>query len=388
VARALALMLAAGGVLPAGVLGQADAVVVPTDSLPPGLRSGDPSALVQVGGSLAGWEGATMRVRVSPGDARLGQPFLYRGAVLVGRDVPVRFEPPKSGGALTWSRVRAGRVHSGWLRAVQGGRDSVWIEARLQVFEIGRHSVQGPVVQLGSTPRSVRPSTTRLPTVQVTVLPTVTPADSAAGLRALHGPIRAPWWERLPWGPILFAAALLAALVTLVRRLRRRKPAAARRPASAAAPARVRLDPVAEALRALATLRGRDLPAGGRFAEHAFELTGILRRFLEATMGTPRPGDTSDELLARLSSSGMPDEDVDRVRGLLAVWDRVKFARAPLTEREAARGEDAVEAHGRRVATARLEAERAAAAAAAAVPGPPAPPAPPAPPTPPAPEAA
>jgi hypothetical protein len=365
--------------LAAAARAQAADPVIRSDSLPGALRSGDPSALARVGGSLAPLQGVTMRVRVTPDHGRLGQALTYRGAVLVARDVPVRFEPPKSEGAFTWSRVRAGRVHSGWMRAIQGQQDSVWIEARLQVFEVGRHGVPGPVVQVGSTPRSARPMRGRLPTVRVTILPTVTPADSAAGLRALHGPIGAPWWERVPWLPVALALAFAAGLAWLVRRLRRRKPAPAR-PASAPAPVRARVDPAAEALRALATLRGRGLPASGRFAEHAFELTAILRRYLEATVATPRPGDTSDELLERLKASRMPEDDFDRLKGLLAVWDRVKFARAPLTEREAVRCEEAVEAYVRRVATARLEAARAAAAAPPATPSPGAPGAPPPPP--------
>jgi hypothetical protein len=102
-------------------------------------------------------------------------------------------------------------------------------------------------------------------------------------------------------------------------------------------------------------------------------------------VATPRPGDTSVELLERLKAARMPEDDFDRLQGLLAVWDRVKFARAPLSEREAVRCEEAVESYVRRVASARLEAARAAAAAAPAGPGSPAPPGPgaPAPPVPP-----
>ncbi len=376
------LALALLGAVLAAATARGQGAVVPTDSLPAPLRSGDPSALAQTAGSLAPLEGVTTRVRVTPDHGRLGEPLLYRGAVLIGRDVAVRFEPPRSGGAFTWSRIRAGRVHSGWLREVRGQQDSVWIEARLQVFQVGRHAVPGPVVQLGSTPRSARPVRSRLPTVSLTILPTVTPADSAAGLRALHGPIGAPWWERVPWGPILLALGSLAAMAELVRRLRRRRPAPARPPATAPAPVRVRLDPAAEALRSLAALRARELPAAGRFAEHAFELTAILRRFLEATVATPRPGDTSGELLERLKAARVAEDDFERLEGLLAVWDRVKFARAPLTEREAARCEEAVESYVRRVTSARLEAARAAAAAAAPAAAAPAAPRPPSPPPP------
>jgi len=80
----------------------------------------------------------------------------------------------------------------------------------------------------------------------------------------------------------------------------------------------------------------------------------------------------------------MPGDDYERLEGLLLLWDRVKFARAPLTPLEATRCEEAVEGYVRRTAQTRLDAARVAAA-----PQPPpggAPPVGPAPP--PAPEAA
>ncbi len=86
-------------------------------------------------------------------------------------------------------------------------------------------------------------------------------------------------------------------------------------------------------------------------------------------------------MLERLRASRLAADDLGRLEGLLALWDRVKFARAPLTEAEATRCEEAVEGYVRRVAQARLEAAaRVAAARAAASPGGPA--------KPPAPEAA
>src|SRR5262249_39607109 len=75
---------------------------------------------------------------------------------------------------------------------------------------------------------------------------------------------------------------------------------------------------------------------------------------------TPRPGDTSGELMERLKASRLPPDDLERLEGLLGLWDRVKFARWPLTEAEAQRCEEAVEAYVRRVAQARLEAPAAA----------------------------
>jgi len=356
---ALSLMLAA-------VLGtahaQEDAPVIARDSMPERLRSGDPAALARANGRGEALEGVQSRVRLSPETARLGQAITYRGAVLVESDTKVRFEPPASAGPFTWTHVRAGRVKPGWFRDTPHRLDSVWIEARLQIFEVGRHTVDGPLVRLDRTPRSSRPTSMRLPSVRVTILPTVTSADSANGLRALHGPVAAPWWERLPWTAIVIGLLLVAGAILWWRRYSRRKPAEAPKHVPRPVTARPRMDPATEALRALTALRKRELPAAGHFSEHAFELTAILRRFLEATVATPRPGDTSGELLDRLRGSRMPGDDYERLEGLLLLWDRVKFARAPLTPLEATRCEEAVEGYVRRTAQTRLDAARVAAA--------------------------
>ena len=47
--------------------------------------------------------------------------------------------------------------------------------------------------------------------------------------------------------------------------------------------------------------------------------------------------------MARVRSAGLADDDVRRLEGLLGLWDRVKFARAPLSVPEALRCESAVE---------------------------------------------
>lgn len=310
--------------------------------------------------------GVPMRASISPAPARLGQSLTYRGMVLVEPDVRVKFEPPQSAGALTWSRIRAGREKTGWVQNVSVGADSVWFEARLQVFELGLIPVPGPVVQMSRMPGTTHKGTAHLPTVRVSILPTITAADSNAELRALHGPLPAPWWERVPWVAIFVVLLALLVVVVARRLLRRRKPRPVASPAAAPVVARPRIDAAAEALRALAALRTRALPQQARFGEHALELTAILRRFLEATVTTPRPGDTSGELLDRLRASRLPEDDYERLEGLLLLWDRVKFARAPLTVEEATRCEEAVEGYVRRVQQARLDAMQAASRAAAA----------------------
>lgn len=287
------------------------------------------------------------RVAVSPAPARLGERMTYRASMLVGLGTRVRFDRPAQGGEFTWGAVRTGRtsVNSSRFGYNYGGVDSVWMEVPLQVFATGRVSIPGPAVEIIRASGQGERSVIRLPTVHMIVLPTITAADSNARLRALHGPLPAPWWERVPWTLVAAVTMLIAAIVGLIALLRRRKPAASAPAAARPQPAR---DPGAEALAQLARLRAQHLPQAGRFADHALALSHILRRYLEAVVGTPRPGDTSGELVVRLRQSRLSGDDVTRLEGLLGLWDRVKFARAPLGVEEAGRCELAVEALVRR----------------------------------------
>ncbi len=283
-----------------------------------------------------------LRATVGPSPARLGQPLTYRAYVLVTDGARATFGPPTSGGNFTWGPPRAARIA---LRNVPAGldgysADSVALEVPLQVFATGAISIPGPVVTITPGPGGSRPIVSRLPTVHLLVLPSLSAADSNATLRPVHGPLGAPWWERVPWRFVALGVSALALLVGLVVwRRRRRRPAAGAAPRSRVAPR----DPSAEALAALASLRAERLAEQERFGDHALALTRILRRYLEATLATPRPGDTSGELVARVRSAGLAADDVQRLEGLLGLWDRVKFARAPLSLSEALRCESAVE---------------------------------------------
>jgi len=303
-----------------------------------------PAAAVAQPGTVH--ERAHLQSSVSPTLLKLGQRATYRGRVVLPAGIGVHFESPAAGGAFSWGRpaVRRGRIDD--PRSMDFGKDSVVVTIPLQVFETGRVSVPGLRFQVDRLAPSNQPVAGRLPVVQLLVAPTVTAADSAAELRPVRGPLLAPWWERIAWGMVLAALVVLAVIVAVVVWWRRRKPAVAPVRVAPAAP-RLRRDPAQLALAALAALRAQRLPEQGQHGEHALGLTRILREYLEAKLITPRPGDTSAELLTRLSAA-LPAEDVVRLEGLLGFWDRVKFARAPMGLEEARRCEDAVEALVRR----------------------------------------
>lgn len=308
------------------------------------------------------------RAEVTPGTARVGQRLTYRGMVRVPRSTKVKFEPPSDDASFTWSRVRAGRGEGHTRSGPFAGFDSVGFEATLQVFRTGEVVIPGVGVQVTPLPGQPTGARVALPTVRVNITPSLSAADSAAELKGLHGPLTAPWWERIPWRIVFLVLLGLACLMAFIRWWRRRKPVArAVRPvASAAVVVAPRLDPAAEALRALRALQEREWPQAGRFGDHALELTAILRRYLERTLASPRPGDTSGELLERLRGTRVAPADLQRLEALLALWDRVKFARAPLSTDEALRTEEAVESYIRREAQARLDADASARAEAAA----------------------
>jgi len=289
------------------------------------------------------------RTTVDPGVARLGERVIYRGTVVVDAAESVRFMIPKSDSLLTWGTPSVGRTRfqgasrtSGTPASPRAAIDTVWVEIPVQVFETGVFTLAGLGYLDDPNPADATPGTImRLPQVRLTVIPTLTPADSNSTLREVHGPLAAPWWERVPWTWVIIGLLVLAALIGLIRRLRKRKPVVAPAPVVKAASRR---DPVAEALADLRALRARALPEAGEFSEHAFVLGRILRRFLEATVTITRPGDTTPELIAHLKLSEIGDSEVARLSGLLRVWDRIKFARDPFTADEAHRAEDSVEA--------------------------------------------
>ena len=289
--------------------------------------------------------GADAGVRVTPGRARLGERLEYRAWVRVPPGREAHFQAPDSSDTFAWTGFRQGRAAVPLLPGSPPRLfDSVWVEAGVQLFATGEQRIPGLYVHVQGAQGMERG---RLPSAAVTILPVLSAADSNANLRPVRGPLAAPWWERVPWPLVLAALVLLALLVWLVRWLRRRRPRPVSAPATPA-PAMRRRPAIEEALAALAALRAERLPARGAFGEHALRLTRLLRVYLERSVGATLPGDTSSELLVHLRAGAVLPDDLDQLSGLLGMWDRVKFARAPLSQGEAERAEEAVDSFLRR----------------------------------------
>ncbi len=301
--------------------------------------------VVPVRSGVARAAGYACQAAVRPGVARVGEPVLYRGRVMLPGLMELRWRPPAGGGDFEWGSPRVRRIP-----AYSGSRnrsrerlltDTLEVEIPLQAFTPGMLGVPGLGFEVRGPDGSVR--TGQLPVVRLAVAPVLSPDDTSASLRPLRGPLGAPWWERVPWLAVGLGALVAGGVGWIAWRLRRRR-------VPEAGPVRTRpsADPATVALAALAALRGLRLPEQGRFAVHALELTGILRRFLEATQGSPRPGDSTPELVARLEATRLTPSERERVAALLAAWDRVKFARAASSPEEARRAEGAVEGLARR----------------------------------------
>ena len=269
-----------------------------------------------------------VRSGVSPGTVTIGEGALYRGQVVFRSGPTLRWLPPEPHADLTWGtprpRLSRGTGAPAW--------DTLTIEVPVQAFALGAHAIAGLRYE-----DPAQPGERRLPVVMLLVKTVLAASDSNAELRPARGPLAAPWWERVPWTWVLVGALVLVAVIALLRWMRARR----RRPV--AAPVTAALDPAGRALAELEALRALRLPEQGQFAGHAFQLTQILRRYLEAATHVPRPGHTTPELVAALGRTRLGVDDVQQLDMLLRVWDRLKFARAASSIQESARFEETVE---------------------------------------------
>jgi hypothetical protein len=153
----------------------------------------------------------------------------------------------------------------------------------------------------------------------VQVSSSLTPEDAKQPeLSRLRPPVELglPIWAIA--GLALAALAVLAIAFMGWRRWRRGRPPRAR-PAGPPKPEHE------AALEALARLEAARLLEQGQAKRHFFGVSDILKEYLGARYGIDARESTSDELVARLEGAGMSASLLDRVEGLFARLDLVKF---------------------------------------------------------------
>ena len=281
------------------------------------------------------------RASVDPPIAEIGERVTYRGRVALplghGR---VRWVRPDSVEALTWGplRARIATTREGSRKnatskdsRIAPTLDTLIVETTLQAFRAGVLRIPGLVFEEVRPEGAVR---RRLPDVPLSVTSILAANDSNPQLRPPRGPIAAPWWERVPW----MMGGTRGAADRGPRALRDRGSSAGGRSERRW---RCRRRSIRRRARwpSIAALRTRGLPTRGDFDAHAFELTRILRRYLEVDAHAQPPG-RHDAGAARSASPGSASTtglEHARLADLLRHWDVVKFARARVERRRGAR---------------------------------------------------
>lgn len=87
------------------------------------------------------------------------------------------------------------------------------------------------------------------------------------------------------------------------------------------------LDPLAEAMQALESLRTQQLPEKGEVKRYYTTLNDVIRRFVNRKMGYSTMEKTNEELLLQVKQTGIPHEEMLKLAQTLRMSDAVKFAR-------------------------------------------------------------
>lgn len=134
----------------------------------------------------------------------------------------------------------------------------------------------------------------------------------------VDAPVATPW--ALIIGGSVVGLGVLTAAGVGVWMLRRREEAVAPPPPAHAI-----------ALEALDRLRERGLIQSGRVKEYYFELSAILRRYIEGRFGLHAPDRTTEEFLYEArGAAAMGTKDVELLERFLEHCDLVKFAKLPV----------------------------------------------------------
>lgn len=152
------------------------------------------------------------------------------------------------------------------------------------------------------------------------------PVDTTQAIRDIKDIYAVPFsladWLKDHWQAIAGGLAAILAIVALFLYLRRRS----RRPPPPP-PAAPPVPLHARTLLALEALGQKKLWQQDKAKQYHTELTEIVRGYLQERYGVPAMEQTTDELLAALRLSSMPNAQQERLARMLRLADMVKFAK-------------------------------------------------------------
>ena len=134
--------------------------------------------------------------------------------------------------------------------------------------------------------------------------------------------VRYTFWEIFRWVLLgLAVAALVVAIIYIVKRVKAHKPIIELHPEPV-------IPPDERALKALEELRRKEMWQAGKVKEYYTELTDIVRNYLEEAWNINSTDMTSDETLEAYHDSKAYNEDCEtKLRQMLRTADMVKFAK-------------------------------------------------------------
>jgi hypothetical protein len=277
-------------------------------------------ALALLALSCAGREDAAVKppilveAEVDRTEARIGDLVTYRLKADHVASLSVRFPAVASG--IGGFDV----VETGSERREEGGRvvEERWY--RLRTFDTGRHEIPEATVRYGEGAAESEAKAAAIAVEVRSVLPES--EEASVELRDVKPPLALP--PDRPWWALGAAVATLLVGLGAALWIHRSRKAAAAAPAKPAAPP---LPAHEIALRALQALRARDLPGKGELDGYTVELTGIVRRYIEARFRVSAPEMTTDEFLLEASRGRLLEPGpADLVGDVLRRSDLIKFA--------------------------------------------------------------
>ncbi|MBL8919713.1 MAG: hypothetical protein JNJ54_12670 [Myxococcaceae bacterium] len=250
--------------------------------------------------------------RVTPAQARLGEPFVVE--IVVTHEKSQRYELPPPGDLGAFDYVSQDR------QRVDGDEASITtFKVTLQGFELGKQRTPTLELELADPAGTVKMPVSG---TEVEILSTLPPdaKDQGADFYDVRKPEELPvrTW-RLIWA-LLIGLAVALASYALFRWLNRPRPVVTA-PAKPREPAHVR------ARTALDALAAQNLPAQGRVKEFYFRLSEIIRSYLGEVYAFDALESTTPELLEALRARHTPGLPMEALKDFAYQSDFVRYAK-------------------------------------------------------------